>query len=479
MSVKKNLFYNALLAVFNVIFPLISFPYASRILGPEGVGISQFALTFTQYFVIIAALGIPIYGVREVAKCRSNKIELSKLFSELFVINAIASISLCVVYLILIFSIGFFTVNSSLYFFCSANIFLSFLNVDWLYSGLDEFKTIAVRSMIIKLICLAALFLFVKTPSDVGYYLIILIFSIVGNSIWNTLLIKDRVRLTFQRLDFKKHLKPLLLIFATIIATNIYGMLDIVLLGFFSNDKEVGLYSAAVRIVRTIVPVITSLGTVLIPSMSIAISQNDKNKFEELAHKFSHAIAVFSVPAAAGIYIYAPEIIRLIAGNNFLGAIPMMRMIAAIIVLTPFLSLYAMQVLMTANKNKEMLIAIVTGAVFSIISNITLIPLLGGLGAGISIVSTELLIIIIAYYFVKKDFSIKIGYRTILLSAIFSCVFFLIAYILRRGFDNGFVVLGAGITSSIIIYLLLQIFVAKDELIMGSLSRFFKSRLSS
>jgi O-antigen/teichoic acid export membrane protein len=479
MNVRKNLFYNALLAVFNVLLPLVSFPYASRILGPEGVGMSQFALTFTQYFVIVAALGIPVYGVREVAKYRSNKIELSKLFSELFFINAIASVSLFVVYLGLVFSVKFFALNTPLYVFCSANILLGFLNIDWLYSGLDEFKTIAVRSMIIKLISLAALFVFVKTPHDVIYYVAALIFSIVGNQIWNTLLIKGKVKFVFRQLDFRKHLKPLFLIFSTVIAINIYGMLDIVLLGFFSNNREVGLYSATVRIVRTIVPVITSLGTVLIPSMSIAIAQNEKNKFEGMANKFSHAISVISIPAAMGTYIYAPEIIRLISGNAFLGAIPMMRMIAVIIVLSPFLSLYAMQVLMTSDRNKEMLISILSGTVFSIVSNIVLIPFLGGLGSAICIVATELLIIIIAYRFVRKDFAIKIDARTVLVSVVFSGIFFLIAYALRKTLDRDFIVLAIGISSSIVIYFLLQIFVARDELISGSLNRFFKSRVSS
>ncbi|MDI3320261.1 flippase [Pinibacter soli] len=478
MNVRKNLFYNALLAVFNVLFPLVSFPYASRILGPDGVGISQFALTFTQYFVIVAALGIPVYGIREVAKYRSSKIELSKLFSELFFINAIASIGLFAVYLVLIFSVTFFAINTSLYFFCSANILLGFLNIDWLYSGLDEFKTIAVRSMIIKLISLAALFVFVKTPDDVLRYLIVLIFSIVGNQIWNTLLIKGKVTFVFRQLNFRKHMKPLFLIFATVLAINIYGMLDIVLLGFFSNNREVGLYSATVRIVRTIVPVITSLGTVLIPSMSIAIAQNEKSKFEEMANKFSHAISVFSIPAAVGTYIYAPEIIRVISGNNFIDAIPMMRMVAFVIVLSPFLSLYAMQVLMTSNKNREMLISILSGAVFSVVSNIVVIPFLGGLGSAICIVTTELLIIIIAYHFVKKDFAIKINAQTIFVSLLFSGSFVLIAYALRRVLSKDFIILAAGISASVIVYLLLQLFVAKDELVSGSLNKFLRIRNS-
>ena len=150
MSIKKNFIHNILYILSNILFPIISFSYTTRILGPEGLGKVQFVITFAQYFVLVAALGIPIYGIREVAKARGDKNKLSKLFSELLVINILSSIVLLVIYFIVVFSVGWFHNDITFYILGGVIVLSGFSVIDWFFIGMEQFHFLSIRSIIIK-----------------------------------------------------------------------------------------------------------------------------------------------------------------------------------------------------------------------------------------------------------------------------------------------------------------------------------------
>src|ERR1035437_1664768 len=206
MSLKKNFVHNILFILSNILFPIISFSYTSRVLGPEGIGKVQFVITFAQYFVMVAALGIPIYGIREVAKTRGDKIKLSKLCSELLLINIISSAILLVAYFVVVFSVGWFKQDISFYLLGGLLVLFGFSTLDWFYVGLEKFSFLSIRSVIIKVLALIGLFLFVKNSNSLIIYFLITVFSIIGNNIWNLLNLNGLLVLKFKQLELKKHL---------------------------------------------------------------------------------------------------------------------------------------------------------------------------------------------------------------------------------------------------------------------------------
>ena len=166
-SVKRNFLFNILLVVSNIVFPVLVFPYIARMLGPQGLGNAHFALQFSKYFVTIASLGIPIYGMREVAKVKNKKDKLNKLVSELLLLNIITAIISTIVYAIVLYASGTLQQNADLFTIAALQVLLGFLAIDWLFAGLEDFKIITIRSLVIRIITVVFLLLFVKDESDV------------------------------------------------------------------------------------------------------------------------------------------------------------------------------------------------------------------------------------------------------------------------------------------------------------------------
>src|SRR5690606_30785699 len=145
----------------------------------------QFVSTFAQYFVLLAVLGVPIYGIREVAKCRDNLQQLKKLFTELISLNLLCSAFLLFIYALIVYLVPSMRADWQFYSVAVLILLFSFSNIDWFFSGLERFRFIAIRSLIVKIIAIGALFLFVKEKSDAINYLSILIGSILLTNLWN------------------------------------------------------------------------------------------------------------------------------------------------------------------------------------------------------------------------------------------------------------------------------------------------------
>jgi len=247
----KNFLYTVLLSLVNLLFPVLSFPYASHMLGPEGIGSVQMAVSLGQYFALFAALGIPIYGITEIARHRDDPEQLARSFSELSLIFFGASLLLTIVYLTIISTIPFFQDHFQLFLLAGSLVLLSFSYTDWFFSGLEAFKSITLRSVIIKVVALLLLLVLVKTKADRIEYLFVIVFSILGNQLLSLAMCFRRTKFTLKGIQLRRHFQPLFYLFSTTLAASIYTMLDTVLLGFLSDDQSVGLYAAAVKLVNT------------------------------------------------------------------------------------------------------------------------------------------------------------------------------------------------------------------------------------
>lgn len=462
---KRNYFYNLLLTIFNIIFPILSFPYASRVLGPIGIGKFQFITSFAQYFILISNLGIPVYGAREIAKHKGNVEGQSKVFSELLMISFVLSMILTVVYLAVILSFAYFNTDRQLYITATISVFLGFTTIDWLYTGLEEFRIIAIRSMIVKLVSLILLYVFVKTTDDLLIYLYIGIFSSVANNTYNLLTVRKKVEVTFKDLNIFRHLKPLLLVFGLFVATSMYTLLDVVLLGFLSTAKAVGLYSAAVKLTKIVIPFLTSVGTVTFPKIAHEFSTKNYKAVQQLLEKSLHFILFFSIPAFAGLALLAPEFITLFSGKEFLQGALSMQILALLPVLIGLGYLWGVQILIAAGRDKEMVYCVLGAMVIAVGLNFLLVPRLHDVGASIANAATELVVTFFYIYFVKKYYPFSFNWSAALKSALASSIFIPIVIMTRQLHFNITLNLLIAIIGCGTAYFLIQWLVFKDYLI--------------
>ncbi len=466
MSIKKNYQFNTLQSIVNLIFPIITFPYAARIISPEGIGHTQFIFSFAQFFAFLAGFGIPIYGVKVISENRHNVRALSERTSELLLFGLGFSLIFTGAYLVSCSYLPQFFSNPLEIGIAALLILLSVLNVDWFFSGLEAFKFMALRSIVIKIIGVLLLFLWVKTPQDVLYYLLFLVFIHVGNYLFNFSYLLQKVRLTIRGLQFRRHLKPLVLIFSMAFATMLYTTLDTVILGFLTSNYDVGLYTASVKLTKVAIPVLTSLGVVVIPRASFLVQQEDWKALEKLYVKSFTFIVFLSIPMSIGIFLLRHELIYLFSGVEFALAAESMSILAFLPIMIGLGHFVAFQILLPMNKNWGMFTATLIGlGVFTFMS-FMLIPQRGSVGAAIANISTELMVTAIYFMFVPRLLLLSLPWIKIL-KAFLSAIWFVpIIYGLQYFFlADAISIVVLGILASIAIYLLLQYYVFKEVII--------------
>jgi len=467
---KKNIFFNTLLSLSQILFPLISFPYASRVLGPEAMGAVSFADNFTTYFLIFSALGIPMYGIREIAKVKNEPDKLGKVFSELMIIHFCTSL----IAVIILFGISFYTgklrANFGLYQIGMAIVLGSVFLAEWFFQGIEKFQFIAVRSVCLRLCTLLLLFLFVHTVKDRDlYYGLNLVTVVVGAAI-NMFAIRKIVRISFKGTSFRRHFKPLLIIFSNSIITSVYLVFDTIILGFLTNDLNVGYYSAAMRISKISMAVIGVLGAVLLPRLTMAFQSGDLTAARQLINKSMSFVIFISIPIALGTLCLSKEIIFLFAGSQYGGSVYSLNILCFIVVVIGLAQIFSNQILLPMHKEKNILYASLVGMVISLTLNFTLIPIFKHVGAAISSFSTELIVTLVLFIYARKAVSFSFPFKAFLQSAVTALFFFVFRYSLYQVTSNAVLIIIGTVTLSTLFYGFIQLFVWRNQSVLETLS---------
>ncbi|MCM3763518.1 flippase [Neobacillus niacini] len=407
-SLKVNFILNFIRVLMLIIFPLITFPYASRVLLPSGIGKVNFAISVVSYFLLFASLGINTYGIREAAKLRNDRSQLTKLVKELFTINLFFSILAYLLLFLALWLIPHFSGYRMLLLICSIQIVAAAIGVEWLYSALEEYTYITIRSIAFQILSLILLFTFVKDSGDYVNYAMITIIASSGSYILN--FINSRKYINWfekSKLDLKKHMKPILVIFSLNLSVNIYTNLDSVMLGFIKGDVAVGLYTAAVKIIKIVGMLITSLGAVLLPRLAFYLNENRESEFDELIKKSLNFVLLLSIPAVIGLSLLSRPIILIFSGEAYLPALIPMQILAPIILLTSISNLTGMQILVPSNRERLLVISVTASAITNFVLNLFFIPKYGVIGASIATLVAEILAMSLQIYFLREYFKGK------------------------------------------------------------------------
>lgn len=390
-SVKLNYIFNTFRTVLNLIVPLILFPYISRVLGPESLGKVEFANSIVSYFVLFTALGIPTYGIRETARTRENLFERSKTFWELTSILGSTVIAGYVCYFLCISFIPVFKAHYVLFLIVSPTLFLSDFSCEWFYVGIEDQKYITIRYIFIKIVQVILVFLCIKKADDLYRYAAIIIGLNGVSTLFNLFRLNRYICFVpFRNLDIVRHIKPVLIIFSSIVAVNVYTHLDVTMVGLISGDRSVGLYSAANKVVRIIIQLVISLGVVMIPRIENCYKSGDLEGYRQGLWLSLRFVFLFGVPFIVGIDFFAPEIIWIFAGEQYAEAVLSIRLLSPIILIVGLAHFMGLQVLYTNRKEHIYAVAVTVAALVNGVFNYIMIRVYGYNGAVVGTVIAEL-----------------------------------------------------------------------------------------
>ena len=402
-SLKFNAFLNIVRSILGYIFPLITFPYSSRILQPQGLGKVNFAFSIVSYFTMIGGLGITTYATREAAKRRDDKQSLNQLSREILTINLASTI---VAYILLAVTLLFVTKlyeYRPLLIVCSSSILFTTLGMEWLYSANEEYTYITVRSIIFQIISLILLFSIVRKNTDYIQYAIVCISASVGSNILN--FFNSRKFISFKgttRGNLKQHLKPIFILFAYSLAASVFTILDTSMLGFITDDIQVGYYSVSTKLVRLIRDMFPAVFSVFFARIVYYYSHNEIEEFNKLSRKTLLFILCFALPLTAGLCIEAKPLILLFCGEKYLEAIPTIQILSPLILFSGISGFLGGQILISLGKEKLYLITIIIAALIDIVLNFICIPRYGAFGAATATMISEGLILIIYLFMLQK-----------------------------------------------------------------------------
>lgn len=410
-SIKNNFLLNLSTTITGLLFPLITFPYASRILMADGIGQVQFFQSIIDYVSLCTALGIPLYAVREIARIRDNKELRSRTTIEILLLHAILTLVGYIVVFILAKTVAKIEIDASLFFLLSTTLFFNTIGVAWFYQAIEDFKYITLRSLFVRILSLVALFIFVKTKQDLFYYAGILVIGTVGNNIFNFFRLRKYIKLSkgeFKRLNLLRHLIPALKIFILNLVISIYVNLDSVMLGFLKNEESVGYYAAATRLTKAILGIVSSLGAVLLPRFSNMITNGQKEEFQLLANKAASFTIALSLPMSVGLIFMAAPIIHIFCGNGFEPSILTLKLVAPIVLFIGLSGIIGMQILYPQGREKYVIISTMVGACINLLINYLLIPQYGQYGAALGTVIAEFMVTVIMILLGRKYSPINI-----------------------------------------------------------------------
>lgn len=467
---SKNITDNAILNVFktltSILFSLITFPYLSRVLGPVNIGKVNFAKSIISYFILIAGLGISQYAIREGASIRDEQKQLNEFSSKIFTLNlasTLISYGLLFLLLLLPTKLSDYKILILIY---STEIIITTIGVDWIYSIFEDYLYITLRSIIFSTLRLILIFAFIKENTDYTKYVVISMIVIGCQNLvnfWNARKYCP-VKICNQVLEIKKHIKPIFILFSINIATSIYVNSDITMLGIFSGDYYVGIYSMAAKVYLIIKQVLAAIIIVTVPRLSYILHNKTKKEFIRLSNNVLNAVVLILVPTVIGLICNSNNIVLLLGGEEYTRSTYSLRILSVALVFTIFSSFFSISVLLPLKKEKNILIATVVSAIINIILNLILISYFNEIAAAFTTLVAECISCIICAYYSKEYIELK-GTLINFLKCLFGSIGIVVVTLLTQNITNNILLLlTINIIGSCCTYFVLEIILKNNTL---------------
>lgn len=423
-SVKVNYILNLINTGTQMLFPLITFPYVCRVIEADGIGQINFFQSIISYISLFTCLGIPMYAIREIARNRSDVVQMNRTAMEILLLHSMLTLVGYAIVAILCLTVPQIQVNIPLFLILSLTIFFTAIGCEWFYQGIEDFKYITIRGLIIKTVSVVLLFIFVKSKTDLLYYGCYTVFGVLGGNIFNFFRLRKyihRENIIFSELHIKRHIKPVLKVFSFSVVTSIYLQLNTVLLGFLKNALAVGYFAAATKVMQMLLTMSVCLGSVMMPRASHLIAENKEAEFNRLIQKSYDFTLAIALPMTIGLIFCAPSLITALCGVKFEHSILPSQIIAPIILMVAISNVFGIQVLFPKGKINIVTLCCGIGAVADLILNLCLIPLFSYIGTSIAYLGAEVATTV-SMYFIGRRYIPIIYFKKSHLTYVLGCV---------------------------------------------------------
>ena len=469
-SIKKNVIYSCILTVSGYLFPLITFPYVTRVLGVENIGICNFVDSIVQYFIYFSMMGIGTIGIREIARAKNNEKHLSKTFCNLFVLNILSTILAILALLIGVMFVPQLQEHKSLFFIGAAKVLSNTLLIEWLFKGLENFKYITLRSIIIRSLYVVSVFVFVKTTDDYIVYFFLTSFTVVVNAIVNMIHSRNFVQYDFKGLSIKGYIKPFVIMGTYMLLTSMYTTFNVAYLGMVTDTIQVGYYSTATKLYSLIMSFYTAFTGVMMPRMSTLFDEGRTNDIKKLIQKSIEVLLIFAMPIIIITEFSTSEIIQIIAGKGYEGAIAPMRIIMPLMIVIGIEQVLVLQILTPMGQDKYILNNSVVGAIVSLGLNVILVKHLGCVGSAIVWGVSEVIILVLSYYYTRRLVGNVLSFHLIVKELLWNIPLILGLYLLLTIINNQRIYLITIIFVVLLYNFFVQVIIRKNELIIMAFS---------
>lgn len=407
-SLKINMILNILKQCCNIIIPLIIYPYVSRVLGASNYGKYSFADSVINVFMTIACLGVPTYAVREGARLRDNKKAIEKFTAEVYSINILSLIFTMIVLIAVVENNFRLHKDALVIYLLSFNIITSILGRDWLNNIFENFAYITVRYIFFQLVAVCLIFFCIKNSDDYIEYTCITLVANSGGYILNFFYTQKFVHLQITtKLNLKKHMPSILFLWGVSLAIQIYIMSDVIILGFFQSDAQVGIYSLSSKVYTIVKALLNAIIIVTIPRISSYIDDPYSNDCQNIIKKLRSALYILVLPSVVGLFMESKNIILLIGGEEYVTGAMVIRILCIALVFAVFGCFYAQAILVPTRNDKSFFVATVISASVNILLNFLIIPRMGICGAAITTVIAEGCVMLICMFASKRIYYIK------------------------------------------------------------------------
>ena len=473
-SLKKNIIYSSILTISGYLFPLLTFPYVTRVLGVNNIGICDFVDSIVQYFIIFSMMGVSTVGIREVAKAKSNREELSKTYSSLIVLNLLFTfIAIGILFLCIPF-VTKMQCYSEMFYIGAAKILANSLLIEWLYKGLENFRYITVRTVIVRSIYVLSVFLFVKEAEDYDIYFFLTTMMFVVNAVVNVAYSRNFVDFRFRNIAFRPYIKSYIVLGVYMILTNLYTTFNVMYLGFVTDERQVGFYTTATKLYASIMSFFTAFTGVMMPRMSSLLSEGKIDEFRRMTTKSVEVLLAFAMPMIIISEICAPQIINVIAGTGFEGSIMPMRIVMPLMLIIGYEQIIIIQMLTPMKKDSAILTNSIIGASVSIIFNILVVSRYGSNGTAAVWVVSEISVLLSAQYFVAKYIGYKMPFHAFTKRLFLAIPLIVVCWFVNKFIIEKFFSLFIVVAVVAVCWLLIETMILKNQVIIDNFKHVLK-----
>lgn len=402
-TLKFNSILNTIKTLMSLIFPLISYPYALRVLQIDNIGKDNVAVSIANYVALVAGLGISNYASREGARKRNDKLEFEQFAGKMFTINILSTAFAYIILFIAIGTIKELHPYSLLILIHSITILGTLVGMDWINVAQEEYTYITIRTISFQIVSILLLFMFVKSADDIIIYAGISAFSNIGANVANYIHIRKHIKIKLSFIELKPHLIPIFWLFASSIARIIYVNSDTTMLGIMCGDRSAGLYGVSSKIYTIADRIIAASIVVALPRLSNYLAHGEEQLFKTTVNKVFENFSIILFPMMVGLFIFSGEIIEIVGGDNYAEAANSLRILSVSLGFSVFGIFFTNAILFPMKREKDVSIITIISAVVNLGLNMIFIPLAAQNGAAITTVIAEVIVMFSQYYVVRKE----------------------------------------------------------------------------